>query len=255
MAIPLTLGGGPRPWITPADIRGLWGSWGSWGRRWRGLLAAVAKRHRDQREPDPTPLPRLAALSADRTADDRSAFVDLFAAYHVPLLDYLFGMTRDRELAADLTQDTFVRAFTAAPTLAGIAAPRAWLYQIATHVALNAIRHRGHFEWLPLSRIPPEEDGGPAERAWDALPPVQLPPTEGDLATSVAERAAIWSVLAELPGQQRAALLLQAAAGFEVREIAALLNLSEANVHKCLFRAKERFRTRYRQLDAGGGES
>jgi RNA polymerase sigma-70 factor (ECF subfamily) len=241
MVIPLTIGGQPRPWVTPAGTRGIWETW---GRLWRDLLAAVASRHP---EPDPTPLPRLAAL----TADDSSAFVDLYARYHLPLLDYLYGMTRDRELAADLAQDSFVRAFAAAPTLAGIDQPRTWLYHIATHVALNAIRHRGHFEWLPLSRVHPE-GGGPAAAAWVALPLVELPPAAGDLAASVAERDAIWSVLAELPARQRAVLLLQAAAGFEVREVAALLGLSEANVRKCLFRAKERFRARYRQLDGGG---
>src|SRR5262249_33647947 len=150
---------------------------------------AVASRHS---EPDPTPLPRLDALSADGS----SAFVELFARYHMPLLDYLYGMTRDRELAADLAQDTFARAFAAAPTLAGIDQPRTWLYHIATHVALNAIRHRGRFEWLPLSWVHPE-DGGPAAEAWGALPPIELPPAAGDLAANVAERDAIWSVLAE----------------------------------------------------------
>src|SRR5262249_13207494 len=154
-AISLTLGDRPRPWIPPADTRN------TWGRLWRGLLATVAGRR-----PEPDPAPRLAATTiADLTADDRSAFVDLFARYHVPLLDYLYGMTRAGELAADLAQDTFVRAFAAAPTLAGIEQPRAWLYHIATRVALNAIRHRGHFEWLPLSRVQSEEGGGPAA-AW-----------------------------------------------------------------------------------------
>jgi DNA-directed RNA polymerase specialized sigma24 family protein len=106
----------------------------------------------------------------------------------------------------------------------------------------------------PASRIPAEgeEGDGPAAAAWGALPPVTLPPATGDLAATVAERDVIWSVLAELPAHQRAALLLQAAAGFEVREIATPLHLSEANVRKCLFRAKERFRARH--LDEGGAK-
>jgi DNA-directed RNA polymerase specialized sigma24 family protein len=70
----------------------------------------------------------------------------------------------------------------------------------------------------------------------------------------VAERDAIWTVLAELPPRWRAVLLLQTTAGFEVWEIAALLQRSEANVRKCLFRAKERFRALYRRLDEEGVE-
>jgi RNA polymerase sigma-70 factor (ECF subfamily) len=184
---------------------------------------------------------------------ESTAFIDLFARYHLLLLDYLYGMTRDRELAADLVQDTFMRAWVAAPDLTGILQPRAWLYRIATHVALDAVRHRGLFEWLPLNSVGLDV-GVHASDAWRVLPPVQLPPDQGDLAVGVAERDAIWTVLAELPPRWRAILLLQTAAGFEVREIATLLQLSEANVRKVLFRAKERFRALYRQLDGGGGE-
>src|SRR5262249_57786014 len=133
---------------------------------WRNVLAAVRGHHP---EADPVRGPGAVA------ADERPVFIDLFARYHHPLLNYLFGMTRDRELAADLAQDTFVHAWAAAPDLAGITQPRAWLYRIATRVALDAVRHRRHIEWLPLSRVEPEA-GGPATEAWSALPPVALPP-------------------------------------------------------------------------------
>jgi RNA polymerase sigma-70 factor (ECF subfamily) len=182
------------------------------------------------------------------------AFIDLFTRYHQPLIEYLFGMTRDRELAADLAQDTFTHAWAAAPDLAGVVQPRAWLYRIATNVALDAARHLRHIEWLPLSRVEPEA-GGEAAKAWAALPPVTLLPLGGDLATGIVERDAIWTVLAELPPRWRAVLLLHRAAGFEVREIAALLHLSEANVRKCMFRARERFRELYRHSERMGDES
>ena len=236
MATPLTIGRRPDPRITLA---------GAWGRLWRGVFAEV-------RSHDPEP---DATRGSETTAAGEPAitFIDLFARYHLLLLDYLYGMTRDRELAADLVQDTFMRAWVAAPDLTGILQPRAWLYRIATHAALDAIRHRGLFDWLPLSHVG-SEVGAHAAEAWRVLPPIQLSPDQGDLAVGVAERDAIWTVLAELPPRWRAILLLQTAAGFEVREIATLLRLSEANVRKVLFRAKERFRTLYRQLDEGGGE-
>jgi RNA polymerase sigma-70 factor (ECF subfamily) len=216
----------------------------AWGRLWRSLFAIVPG---EPSEPNPRPGPRIVVV------DEHGAFLELFARYRLPLLDYLYGMTRDRELAADLVQDTFLRAWASAPDLAGITRPQAWLYRIATNVALNASRHRRHFEWLPLSRVEPE-GGDEALEAWSALPPVLLPLDHGDLATGVAERDAIWTVLSELPPRWRAVLLLQTTAGFEIREIAALLQLSEANVRKCLFRAKERFRALYRQLDEEGVE-
>jgi RNA polymerase sigma-70 factor, ECF subfamily len=217
-----------------------------WERLWSRLLAALRGR-----DPEPTPGPGLPAVAAGA---DPAAFLNLFAHVQLPLLDYLYGMTRDRELAADLVQDTFLRAWAAAPALAGITQPRAWLYRIATHLALNAIRHRRHFEWLPLSHMGPVRpaDHSDASQAWLALPPVELPADAGDLAASVAEREAIWTVLAQLPPPWRGVLLLQTTAGFEVSEIATLLQISEGNVRKRLFRAKERFRALYRQLDMEG---
>jgi RNA polymerase sigma-70 factor (ECF subfamily) len=225
------------PWSTKANL---------WGRLWHRLLTAIRGR-----APEPTPGPGLLALAAGA---DPATFVDLFAYVQLPLLNYLYGMTRDRELAADLVQDTFLRAWAAAPALAGITQPRAWLYRIGTHLALNAIRHRRHFEWLPLSHSGPVRpaDHVDASQAWLALPPVELPADTGDLAASVAEREAIWTVLAQLPPPWRAVLLLQTTAGFEVSEIATLLQISEGNVRTRLFRAKERFRMLYLQLDREG---
>jgi hypothetical protein len=106
MAIPMAVGGRPCPPIAPHS------AWRWW---WRGLLGILGRRP----ELDPSSRP------ATTTADTCPAFTDLFAHYHLALLNYLYGMTRDRELAADLVQDTFERAFAAAPDLVGIAQPRA----------------------------------------------------------------------------------------------------------------------------------
>ncbi len=71
-----------------------------------------------------------------------------------------------------------------------------------------------------------------------------------DFVVGVAERDAVWRTLAELPPRWRSVLLLQATAGFEVSEIAAQMGLSEANVRKILFRAKERFRELHARSEA-----
>ena len=176
----------------------------------------------------------------------RDAFGELFTRYSAPLVDYLYGMTRDRELAADLAQETFARAIAATSDPAAITYPQAWLYRIATNLALTTLGRRRRFGWLPLSHVEPES-GVESSGRWPMPPLPDLPYT--DLAATIAERDAVWSVLAELPPRWRAVLLMQATAGFEVREIAALLRLSEANVRKILFRAKERFRELHAQAE------
>jgi RNA polymerase sigma-70 factor (ECF subfamily) len=182
-----------------------------------------------------------------------ASFTDFFAQYHTPLLDYLYGMTRNRDLAADLAQDTFERAYADAPDLAGIHYPKAWLYTIATRLALNAARHMAHFEWLSLNRQEADSEVSDAATvAWATLPPATFTAQGDDPAATIVERDAVWGVLAQLPARWRAILLLQATGGFDASEIAAQLGLTEVNVRQILSRAKARFRERYLQLTEKG---
>ena len=184
--------------------------------------------------------PHPATHPSGGLADARQAqFERWFAQYRLPLLDYLYGMTRDREWAADLVQEAFLRAYAAAGDPDAIAQPRAWLYRIATNTALTALRRRKHFTWLPLTAVEPQPGASSSDRWTRPETPILPSP---DFAVGVAERDAVWRTLAELPPRWRSVLLLQATAGFEVHEIAAQLGLTEANVRKILFRAKERFR-------------
>jgi RNA polymerase sigma-70 factor (ECF subfamily) len=226
---------------------------GGWRiRLWRWLRAAQS----DQQDSVPTPgaQPHVQATAPAAGASARYAcFTDFFARYHAPLLDYLYGMTRNRDLAADLAQDTFERAYADAPDLAGIRYPKAWLYTIATRLALNAARHMAHFEWLPLNRQEGDPDASDAAaEAWAALSPATFTAQGEDPEATIVERDAVWGVLAQLPARWRAVLLLQATGGFEASEIAAQLGLSEVNVRQILSRAKARFRERYLQLTEKG---
>ncbi|HEX3272220.1 MAG TPA: RNA polymerase sigma factor [Ktedonobacterales bacterium] len=208
--------------------------------------------------------PWLAALETDndqsvsqarrsethmRAAEEQAEFERFFTQYGAALLDYLYGMTRNHEAATDLMQETFLRAWASATPLAEIQQPKAWLYRIATNLALNQSRRQRRFVWLPLETVEPLGAAGSSDR-W-RIPPLASHVRSGDdVAASVVERDAIWETLAALPPRQQAALLLQTSGGFEPREIAVLLALSETNVRKMLFRAKERFRTVYRAMNA-----
>ena len=186
-------------------------------------------------------------LVHDESSARRAQFEQWFAQYRQPLLDYLYGMTRDREWAADLVQETFLHAYGASDDPEAISYPRAWLYRIATNTALTALRRRKRFSWLPLTAIEPPAGASSSDR-WVRPETPYL--TGQDFAATVVERDAVWKTLAELPPRWRSVLLLQTSGGFEVREIASQLGLSEANVRKILFRAKERFRALHAQMEA-----
>ena len=64
----------------------------------------------------------------------------LFAAKERGLGQFLVQMVRDRALAEDLLQETFLDAFRARDRLADVGNPEAWLFGIARHRALDALR-------------------------------------------------------------------------------------------------------------------
>lgn len=68
------------------------------------------------------------------------AFNPLVAHYAPRIRAYLFRMLRNREEAEDLTQETFLKAFRGLERFDPERPFKAWLYTIATHVGLNAIR-------------------------------------------------------------------------------------------------------------------
>ena len=82
--------------------------------------------------------------------DEAGAFIEtLFAKHHGEIYAYLLRMLREPELAADLTQDAFVKAYKNYPTLEKPENARAWLYQIAHRVALDEIRRRKIIRFFP----------------------------------------------------------------------------------------------------------
>ena len=82
--------------------------------------------------------------------DEAGAFIEsLFAKHHGEIYAYLLRMLREPELAADLTQDAFVKAYKNYETLEKPENARAWLYQIAHRVALDEIRRRKIIRFFP----------------------------------------------------------------------------------------------------------
>ncbi len=187
----------------------------------------------------------LAPLGMSRTttgaSDDAEnyelalqAFQELFARYQKPIADFLFRMTHDREWAADLTQDTFMKAYAHMDELSTIINVRAWLYRVAANTARNALRRQHRFAWISLSELQP----APGQESQTGI----VLAADGDLATSVVDRDQLESALLTLSPTARAAILLRATGGFEAAEIATMLGITESNARKILYRAKERLR-------------
>ena len=158
--------------------------------------------------------------------DAATTFVEgLFAKHHGEIYAYLVRMLRDPDLAADLTQDAFVKAYKAYATLEKDENARAWLYQIAHRVALDEIRHRKIIRMVPWTG----ESRGASPSAERLAMDLRL---SGPL-----ERA-----LAKIPERQRAALLLAEVHDLTGLELAAAMGVSHVAARAILTRARESLR-------------
>ncbi|MFL5754978.1 MAG: RNA polymerase sigma factor [Chloroflexota bacterium] len=166
------------------------------------------------------------AVSGGWERDVAHAFVeDLFARHHSEIHAYLLRMLRDPELAADLTQDAFIKAYRSYDTLEKPENARAWLYQIAHRVALDELRRRRIIRFLPWTG----ESRGSAPSAEHLVMEARL---SGEL-----QRA-----LARIPERQRAALLLAELHDLTGLELAAALGVSHVAARALLTRARESLR-------------
>jgi RNA polymerase sigma factor (sigma-70 family) len=167
-----------------------------------------------------------AAMSGAWERDAAAGFVEeLFAAHHAEIYAYLIRMLRDPELAADLTQDAFVKAYRNYDALQKPENARAWLYQIAHRVALDHIRRQKIIRFMPWTG----ESHGAAPSAERLVMDAHI---SGDL-----ERA-----LARIPERQRAALLLAELHDLTGLELAAALGVSHVAARALLTRARESLR-------------
>ena len=81
-------------------------------------------------------------LVARVLAGDEEAFRLIFERYSRPVLGFIFDMVGDRNVAEDLAQETFVRAFRGLSALRDESKLSTWLFQIAKNVARESLRER-----------------------------------------------------------------------------------------------------------------
>ncbi len=167
---------------------------------------------------------RAMTGTPDRTAAD--AFIeDLFARHQSEIYAYLYRMVRDSELAADMTQDAFIKAYRNHGSLTDPTHARAWLYQIAHRVALDEFRRRKIVRFIPWTG----ETHGTA-------------PSAEHLAMDARLSGPLQRALDKIPERQRAALLLAEIHDLTGVELAAALNVSHVAARALLTRARESLR-------------
>lgn len=162
------------------------------------------------------------------TLDPQYTFEAIVQQYQSRIARYVFHLVNDHELALDLTQDTFVSAFRSIHTLRSSLALSAWLYRIATNLAIQARKRNSR---LPVQSIANYENYHQVS--------VEAPDRV------VMDRELVLQALAHLPRDRAACLLLHFREGFSYDEVAQIMGTTPEAARKRIARAKDQFRTVY----------
>jgi RNA polymerase sigma-70 factor (TIGR02960 family) len=194
----------------------------------------------------------IMAVGADRLeraqGGDDAAFGELLSPYRRELQVHCYRMLGSMQDAEDVLQEVLLGAWQDLPGFEQRSSLRTWLYQIATHRCLNALRsarRRPQTDWPPPGLTPPEPSRL-GEVLW--LEPYPDAFLEGlpDSTRSPEARYEAWEAMSLafitavqlLPPRQRAVLILRDALGFPARDVAQMLDSTEESVTSALKRAR-----------------
>jgi RNA polymerase sigma-70 factor (ECF subfamily) len=181
---------------------------------------------------------QLCRAVADRAP---GAFDLLVERYQERAYRIAWSIVRDREEAKDCSQDAFIRLHEAAGSFAGQSKFSTWFYRILVNCCLD--RQRRHRGWRRLVGWRDRRDADPDEP--DPVEQAAAPFADPAEALHTERRMSrVWALVEELSPQQRAAVTLSVREGLATKDIAVVLNVSEATVRVHLHRALSTLRRR-----------
>lgn len=188
--------------------------------------------------------PALAARSdqeivALARAGEEAGYRELIRRYERPVFSLLYRMVGDRELAEDLTQETFIKALNAIASYRPEFKFSSWIFKIANNAAIDQLRRRE----VPTLSL----EGSPHASTPEAVEATAL--QLGDRGESPLEAVEarelggqIEAAIARLRPEYRACILLRHVEGCAYEEIARILNLPLGTVKTYIHRARHELR-------------
>ena len=175
-------------------------------------------------------------LVARATAGDLDSFNQLVTRWERPIFALAYRTLGREEDARDVVQDAFLRAFRGLKGFKGEAKFSSWLYRITLNLCRDWIRKERR---APLVAVP--EGADPMDLA------ESLPSTDESVEDLVARRemsSAVARAMAELPEEQRVAIVLKEYHGLTFQEIADTLKCPLSTVKTRLYQGLSVLRRR-----------
>jgi len=178
-----------------------------------------------------------------------SAFRELIRRYERPVFSLIFRMVRDRELAEDLSQDTFVKVLNHIDRYRPEFKLSSWLFKIANNVAIDHLRRR-QLDTVSMSGSPHAETTEAIEATSFDIVAQQESALDEMEARELG--SAIEQAIAKLRPEYRSCIMLRHVEGRSYEEIAATLDLPLGTVKTYIHRARHELRRALEHLKTEG---
>ena len=139
----------------------------------------------------------------------------LFEQHYKAVLQYTYFLVGKRELAEDLTQDTFVKALKANKEIDPTEGQRSWLYRIARNTVYDAMKRAKIIKFIPFGKREYIANEYYEPEMW--------------LANDEANFE-LYKALGQLSFEYRQAIVLRKIEGFSIKETAQILGWNESKV-------------------------
>jgi RNA polymerase sigma-70 factor, ECF subfamily len=168
-----------------------------------------------------------------------AAYRDLIRRYQRPVFSLIYRMVRDRELAEDLTQETFIKVLNAIDSYRPEYKFSSWIFKIANNAAIDQLRRRA-LNTLSLDGSPHAENAEAIEST--TLQIGDTAETALDEVTSRELGSQIETAIGKLRPEYRSCIILRHIDGRPYEEIAEMLDLPLGTVKTYIHRARNELR-------------
>ncbi|MFQ5537873.1 MAG: RNA polymerase sigma factor [Gemmatimonadota bacterium] len=210
---------------------------------WPGRIvtrSASPARGSEPLAPDPTDRPDLTGLDDRELArlavsGKEGAYRELLRRYERPVFSLIYRMVRDRTLAEDLAQETFIRAFNAIGSYKPSYKFSNWIFKIANNHTIDYLRKRK----LNTVSIHGSPHASSAEEAADSSFDVRSEDEAPDAFVENRELGGqIEAAIGALREEYRTVILLRHVEGYAYEDIAEIMDLPLGTVKTYLHRAR-----------------
>lgn len=164
--------------------------------------------------------------------DELNEFEKLYKLYFIEIYNYILKLSKDNYMSEDIVQEAFVRAYEYTIVHKNVLTKQ-WFYKVSYNIFIDKIRKlkridlNNEFEEFLSVICSPEEEFSKKE-----------------------ESQKIQYILDKLPLDYKNILILREFKELTYEEIAEVLNISVDNVKVKLFRARQKFKSKYKEFES-----